>query len=84
MQLATTLGTAQPGSGSAGVGSGTGSSGLGEGSGLFGGASPFGESMVDELLPDSFLRRTFGSFFDTLQVRLLGLFWPQIQMCFKL
>lgn len=33
-----------------------------------GGASPFGEAMVEELLPDSFLKRAFGLFFNTLVV----------------
>ena len=30
--------------------------------------TPFGISMVEEMLPDSFLRKTFGSFFGMLQV----------------
>jgi hypothetical protein len=34
-------------------------------------AAPFGVAMVDELLPDSFLRRGFASFFETLSVRAL-------------
>ncbi len=31
-------------------------------------AAPFGLPMVEELLPDSFLRKMFGSFFHMLQV----------------
>jgi hypothetical protein len=34
--------------------------------------APFGESMVEELLHDSFLRKAFGSFFSMLQVRAKG------------
>lgn len=36
--------------------------------GTAGEASPFGVSMVEELLPDSFLKRMFGAFFAMLQV----------------
>lgn len=47
--------------------SGTEGEGLGGGAG--GGAHPFGVSMVEELLPDSFLRHALGAFFLMLQVR---------------
>lgn len=42
---------------------------MGEGSTASEAVSPFGESMVEELLHDSFLRHMLGSFFDMLQVR---------------
>ena len=49
---------------------GTDSKGLskGEGGDLPKGEAPFGLPMIEELLPDSFLRKMFGSFFHMLQV----------------
>ncbi|KAG1676959.1 hypothetical protein FOA52_014835 [Chlamydomonas sp. UWO 241] len=66
-QLDASLGPDPKDTGGAGRGGGGGAGAAGAGGGGGPQEAPFGVPMVEELLPDSFLRRCFGSFFQMLQ-----------------
>ena len=64
IQLQTTLGARAAGGGGRPEGGGSGEEAPQE--------TPFGLPMIEELLPDSFLRKIFGSFFQMMQVRIIS------------